>query len=391
MFTIKKILWAVTVTLTMSSLIGCVTKHNDAEPTPEQAAQAAAEAENRSSPISSMSWCRLDDWDDFQVILRVTPRVDGSKMEYLRVTRDGTKTLYSFPNEFVWEEKRNDDVFPNRYSIALLKDPVAIQALDGFPEQKRISEEVIPTYPTLQKHEGGFVPPMAITMKTRSLTTGDVIPRNMYPCEMYSESFKEDAPKRPFLEIMMIISQELSAFVPEDLNHVATAMAMTYPIEEAPLGMDSLANTQWCSWREVEANRLLLRTITFNGSGFIENTHSEKFTEFPDPASRSQFIADNAAHSEKFEASFSGGHLLGKNLSAADVPTFPKNEMFAFARDSAGIQVMIRLEPKAPETSRPTFTDLYYRCTDERPLNFSTGFKESLPEILDMQKRAAAQ
>jgi len=392
---IKKISYATFTLFLLIGLEACHPSKSDEEsPPPPSIEPAPAPAEQPPAtvnPLTANRWCRAEDWDDFQVVMRMTLKEDHMLTEYLRLTPTGFD-VYQYSQRPPWELKDQMASVPNKILVNLHENSALISTLPGFPEQKRIFDEIFSQNALLSHPEGGFAPPKAMTTLTRVLATGFEIERNVYPCENYSSTFNGEGPIRPLLELILTFALNSKGYTAEGRGTVAASMPFAYPVEEVKIQQDSIANTQWCSWREVAAGELLLRTLTIGTNTFVENAHTQLFAGIADELEQKKYLNENAARSEKYSFEIKGDRLTGKNLTPLE--NQPKNlpqELFAMIVDANGMKALMRMDAIEPDRTWPVFSDLYFHCQDIRPLQFSPAFQIRLPDILALQMQQLQQ
>lgn len=394
MFSTRKKIWVLTIAAAL--LMACESKKSS----PEEPVPTRQNHEDNgpvtpdpvASPVAAQSWCRMEDWKSFVVVLRMTAKGDQFETVYLRLSPNVPTVKYPFSSSTPWDVKKGsnpleDNPRVGRFMVSLVPGPLAVTPkLAGLDEQKRIVEQVLPNYSVLAPRQGPFSPDVSLSVKTRDVYSGGVIEKFMYPCSSYSEAFNQEAPARPMMELILKISSSMDSFTEKNLNHVAQAMPLVEPVEEAPLDPTALEQTHWCAWREVEAGRLKLYTLSFADGKFIENAYTENFALAPDQASAMDFLTKNAALSEFYETFWEKGRLIGKNITQRE-RKYPDEELFSSVHDANGMKAIVRLSPKQPDLSRPYFDDIYFECSQSKPLEFSTAFRDKLPVILDLQAK----
>lgn len=343
------------------------------------------EAPEKVNPLTANRWCRAEDWDDFQVVMRMTIRGQKLQTEYLRLTPSGFD-VYQYGEPVAWEAKGQMAAVPNKIMVTLHEAGESIKALPGFEEQKRIVKDVFSLNSNLKHPEGEFAPAVAMTTVTRALSTGFEIERNVYPCESFSSTLNDEGPARPLIEMILIFASNSKSYTDEGRGTLAATMPFAYPINQEKIETANIANTQWCSWREVRRDELLLKTLTIGDGVFVENAHSQVFANYFDETELKAYLQSNAARSEKYQMSIVRDRLAGKNQTPADtVPRHPVQELFTMVTDTNGSKILVRMDPQEPDRSWPVFSDLYYSCQDPRPLQFSSVFATRLPDILALQ------
>ncbi len=380
--------------LIIGFLAGCDSiqgKNNEDEEQKSAAESSEAPASDPQNPVTNTLWCRMEDWTTFQVVLRVRATNENIFTEYLRLGPQEAMSKYKFQKVIPWELRKGENIWEDnpefgRYVVSTIATPAIREPLlVGFEEQKRIAEKVLPTLTLISPPNPVFTPELGLSLKTRDVYSGDVVDRNMYPCSAYSLSFLEDAPERPMMELILKISKSMETFTEKGLNRVATAMDFQEPVREISMSPEALNGSHWCAWREVSEDRLKLYTVSFSGDRFVENAYTENFLLAPDEAGLIEFLKQNSLRSEIYQYNFDGGRILGKNQSQENRKFLPE-DLFTFVQDAAGTKAMVRLSVKQPEHSRPYFDDIYFECSHPKPLEFSAGFKERLPLILELQK-----
>ncbi len=346
---------------------------------------AAEEAPAKVNPLTANRWCRAEDWDDFQVVMRLTLQGPEMMTEYLLLNPSGF-TVYRYSQKLPWEMKGLHGVEPNKVQLSLHQMNADITALPGFDEQKRIFTEIFSKNPNLSHSGPDFTPPTALTTTTRTLSTGFEVERNVYPCDSFSSSFNGDGPVRPLMELIMLFSSNSKGFTEQGRGQLAAAMPFKYPLDEVQVQNSDVANTQWCSWRQVSSSELLMKSITFGNSSFIENIHSQVFENSFTDADLQDYLRQNAARSETFTMNLKGGRITAANTTPADrQPKHPAQELFAMMKDADGVRMLVRMDPREPDRSWPVFADIYYNCQDPRPLQFSQAFALRMNDILAWQ------
>ncbi len=387
----KKILFATLLMVLMISLDACTSsKGGDEDPGAQAAAPPpppqAEEKPTPANPLLATRWCRAEDWDTFQVVMRMTLKENQMITEYLLLKPSGFD-VYQFSEKPKWEMKGQMAAEPNKILVSLHEAPADIPNVPGFPEQKRIYNEVFALNPNLSHPQGDFAPTKAMTTLTRAISTGFEIERNVYPCESYSSTFNEEGPQRPLMELLLLFASNSKGYTADGRDKLASTMNFTFPINEIPVSAQTIAGTQWCSWREVGASELLLRTLTIGNDAFIENAHSQLFASQPDEEEVHNYLNDNASKSERYTMNIVGNRLSGSNLTAADhSPRDPMKELFTMVQDANGLKAMVRMDPIETDRTWPVFSDIYFDCQDPRPLQFSPAFQSRITEILDLQK-----
>ncbi len=340
------------------------------------------------NPLTANRWCRAEDWDTFQLVTRMTFQGEKLLVENLLLTGNGFN-IYEYANKMDWEVRGTMAPVPGKMSVTMHETDQVIQALPGFEAQKKIVTEVFSQNPNLSHPEGDFTPPKALSIVTRSVTSGEEIVRRVYPCEYYSSTFNNEGPHRPLMELLLLLGSESTNYTEKDHGHLAATMPFAFPIEDISIDAASIANTQWCSWREVSTSEVFLRSITIGGTEFVENAHSQIFTNYLDDQEMLAYLKSNAAKSERYQLTLSGGRMLAKNLTPADRQAkFPSQAMFAMVKDANGAKALVRMDYREPDRTWPVFTDIYFSCQDQRPLLFNEPFRLRLPDILSLQVEA---
>jgi hypothetical protein len=391
---LKKILFATLLLVLMISLDACTSSKGGgdeapeapAAPPPPQPPPQAEDSPTPANPLLATRWCRAEDWDTFQVVMRMTLKENQIITEYLLLKPSGFD-VYQYSEKPRWEMKGQMASEPNKVLVSLHEAPADIPNLPGFPEQKRIFTEVFALNPNLTHPAGDFAPTRAMTTLTRAISTGFEIERNVYPCESYSSTFNEEGPQRPLIELLLLFASNSKGYTADGRGTLASTMKFTFPINEIPVEAQSIADTQWCSWREVGPSELLLRTLTIGQDHFIENAHSQLFASQSDEEDMHNYLNGNASKSENFTMGISGGRLTGRNQTPADhLPRDPMQELFTMVQDSTGLKALVRMDAIEPDRTWPVFSDIYFDCQDARPLQFSPAFQARITEILLLQK-----
>jgi hypothetical protein len=386
-----KLVVVVTLFLTLFLTLGaCAPKESDSDSMPV-AEQAPASQDEAPNPITSRAWCRGDDWESFQTILRVRLTKTEIHYEYLKADKTAPFSIYPFKEKPVWIEKTNSISTPDlgTYMVSYVQSETAIPLISGFEKQKKLVEEILINHPQAKAPQVPFAPQVALQIRSRSYENGEVVERNLYPCELYSETFLGEGPARPLTELNLQMGELQGNYTPENNSDLAQQMAMAYPVEEAAVDLAQLSKTQWCSWRQVSATQLTLQTLTFGKDQFFANKHTEVFALLDSEEERAQSLTDNAERTEAYEMTLAGAMIRGRNLTEKLHPNHRAHEIFSFVRDSAGALVMIRRDRHLPEWGRPVFEDRYYDCSRSEPTRFSAVFGTYLKAILDLQLQRA--
>jgi hypothetical protein len=338
------------------------------------------------NPLTANSWCRAEDWDTFQMVMRMTFQGEKLLVQNLLLNANGFN-VYEYANKMNWEIRGAMAPVPGKMSVTMHETDQVIQALPGFATQKQIVTEVFSQNPNLSHPEGEFNPPRALSIVTRSVTSGEEIVRRVYPCEYYSSTFYKDGPHRPLMELLLLLGSESTNYTEKDHGHLAATMPFAFPIEEVAIDASLVANTQWCAWREVSMSEVFLRSLTIGTTEMMENAHSQIFTNYFDDAEMLAYLKSNAAKSERYQVTLNSGKLLARNLTPADRGTtkFPQQAMFSMVKDAHGAHALVRMDHREPDRTWPVFTDIYFSCQDQRPLQFNEPFRVRLPDILNLQ------
>lgn len=386
---IKKILFAAMLLILMLGLDACSSSSGGEEEAPAATVLPAPTPEptpEKVNPLTANRWCRAEDWDTFQVVMRMTLKESKMLTEYLLLTGNGFN-VYKFTELPKWEVKGQLASEPNKVLVSLHESAPAIPEIPGFAEQKRIFTEIFSLNPNLSHPEGDFAPTKAMTTLTRSAVSGFEIERNVYPCESYSSTFNGEGTERPLMELLLLFGANSKDYTAEGRTKLANAMTLAFPINEVPITAANINDTQWCSWREVGPSELLLRTLTIGQDRFVQNAHSQIFANETNEEDLHKYLQTNAARSEKYSMAIQRNRLTGKNLTPAEnSPRHPVQELITMVEDGNGTKALVRMDPIEPDRTWPVFSDIYFNCQDARPLQFSPAFQMRITEILDLQK-----
>lgn len=171
---IKKILFAAMLLILMLGLDACSSSKGGDEEAPAATVLPAPAPEptpEKVNPLTANRWCRAEDWDTFQVVMRMTLKDSHMLTEYLLLTGNGFN-VYKFTQLPKWEVKGQLASEPNKVLVSLHESAPAIPEIPGFPEQKRIFTEIFSLNPNLSHPEGEFAPTKAMTTLTRSSVSG---------------------------------------------------------------------------------------------------------------------------------------------------------------------------------------------------------------------------
>lgn len=348
----------------------------------------AVEEVKPTNPVEAQQWCRVEDWDAFQVVMRAVASQGRMQIQYLRITPNAP-TVHPIGESFPYEIRTPLSVIEKKkWTVTYRKDVNEIKALYGYDKQKEIVETKLAKIPQLSRDQSAFAPDKAITVLTRSLSDDDEVIRQFYPCEQYSSYFSLNGPTRPAVEMALYLAWFNDGFVenPRE-SQLAKSMQLSLPIEEVTLEPAQLDRTQWCSWHQIGAGNLLLRTLTFSGDRYASNMHTQYFSEMGDEAAIQAHLDTNAKHTVFFSMNRPNGRIFGRKLGATDRPEYYAQELFASVRDARGTTALVRLNDKDPDDTWPAFIDIYYDCKDSRPLTFSPAFGSRMQTILDLQFR----
>jgi hypothetical protein len=383
-----------TKTLLISTLmmfaVACTPSKRDETPPPETppSSEAPPAAPAAVNPVEANRWCRVEDWESFQVVMRMTVQGPQVITEYLKLNDDGFE-VYQYTQKMTWEMKGDLASVPNKYSITLHQVATDIITLPGFDEQKRIYTEILSRREKLQVPSPDFTPTIAMTTHTRSVETGYELERNVYPCSTYSALFEGEGPQKPLIDLILLFASNSKGYTEQGKDHLARLMPISFPVVELAAGTN-VANTQWCAWKEVAPNELLLKTMTIGTDQFVENIHSQVFASMEDEDAEA-YLKENALRSEFYQMNFSGNWMTGKNLTPASrIPKHPINELFTMVQDANGMKALVRMDAVEPDRSWPVYADIYFDCQDVRPSQVSPSFALKLPEILSLQSQILA-
>lgn len=315
-------------------------------------------------------WCDAEVMhSSWALINRLSFSFDEIRQDYISLENSSAPIFYKRNRVLSWTQSKPVTFGP--VQVVLVKEPYEIQKLLGFSSQKNVLEKSLSTNPWLKN--SSFNPSMAITLKSTDPKNDE----SFYPCASYSAVFDVEGEQHSMMEFKLKIRQSLS-------NYTLPSLHLKFPLKEKNTNIEELRNTQWCSWFQ-DTKLTLLHTLTIGEKIIVEN-------EFSDFLSRRDSSEEEIKKGIELDSKYfmdwsilnSTPKLQTKLINKRGEKSEIKG-LFAKAQDFAGHDILIRLNAYDPDSLSSTGGDVYFECSDTRPLEVNEFFKKYIGRMLELE------
>lgn len=322
---------------------------------------------------SNKGWCSAENLlDNLQVVTRVN-FLDNENLQMERILIDShaapvahrfSKTIkYALePGYGGWDS----------FVVETVEGKSAVSDLKDHYSQGSIVEKIFSKNQNLVS-VGNFAPEKAIILKASGLLEDSK--QELFPCENFSSSFDLITKVRPMIEFQIKVGQIVSSFVRDSLLPIK--MAIQTPIYEVKIEYAKLEGTQWCNWFEMKSSSPHITILTLKSDSFKLNTYTGAFDLYAEYPS---ILLDNAERAKVYRIDQAEGVLKG---SYEWTPGHRSTDTFVQIQDASGVNVLVKTHS---ESNLLTSLNLFYECSDKRPLESYPAYKAGLGKLLELEK-----
>ena len=329
-------------------------KKDDNQLTPPEVKQQA---------IVNTQWCNADhmtsSWD---VVTRFTISGNDINQELISFVQNDAPLFYK--NSKIYSRFESD-------SIEVITDVNQVHALKEFNQQRMLVEQSLSKHPGV--NNAVFNPSTALVIKSHGLLSGPS-ETNLYPCSSYSTAVTGQGEQRSMIEFNLMLSQSIS-------HRMSPGISLKFPIKETTTKLENLNGSQWCNWFEMEDGKLFLKTMTVGESSLFTNSYVQM--DWADDKMALKSLADTAERPTEWKISNYETRLEAKMVDTIG-SSFEAKGLYATATDASGTDLLLDLNAYNAESGSP---NVYFKCSDDRLIQYNEFYKKYLPVILDAEKK----